>query len=53
MPCFLDPNDPKPKIDLETFNNIKREGLMSSLRSLSQKTKKKTGHKYAIKKWAS
>ena len=40
MPCFLDPKDPKPKIDLKTFNNIKREGLMSSLRSLSQKTKK-------------
>ena len=38
LPCFVDSEYPKLKIDLKTFHHIKK-GLVLNLRSLSQKIK--------------
>ena len=40
LPHYPGPEDPKSKIDFKTFENIKKEGFMPNLSSLSQKTKK-------------
>ena len=40
LPQYPGPEDPKPKIDLKSFENIKKEAYMPILSSLSQKTKK-------------
>ena len=40
LPQYLGPEDSKPKIDLKSFETIKKEAYMPILSSLSQKTKK-------------
>ena len=40
MPCSMDLEDSKPKINHKTLNHMKKQDFMPNLRSLSQKTKK-------------